>query len=135
MDCIFCKIIAGEIPCFKLYEDENTLAFMDINPAADGHALVIPKVHAANAFEVAAADIGYTAATASKIAKAINAALSPDGINVLQANGPGAAQSVQHFHFHVIPRTNGDRLMMNWEQMPGDMKRIERIAAQIKEKL
>lgn len=135
MDCIFCKIIAGEIPCIKLYEDEDTLAFMDINPAADGHSLVIPRAHAPNIFDINADDIGKTAAVASKIATAVNAALSPDGINILQANGPGAAQSVHHFHFHIIPRSNGDRLMMNWEQMTGKMDHIAAIADRIIEKL
>ena len=104
-DCIFCKIIAGEIPSMKLWEDERTLSFMDINPAAPGHCLAIPKVHASNVFELDPAALAHTAQTAQRVARAVDAALGPDGINLIQANGKGAAQSVLHFHFHIMPRT------------------------------
>src|SRR5579863_7036101 len=99
-DCIFCKIVAGAVPCFKLFEDTETLAFMDINPVHDGHCLVIPKAHWLNAFEIPPEGIGAAARTAARLAKAVNAALRPDGLNLIQSNGPGAAQSVAHFHFH-----------------------------------
>src|SRR3979411_3192697 len=97
-NCIFCKIVAGEIPCFKLFEDAETLAFMDINPVHDGHALVIPKAHAPHVFEIVPEDFAATARTAAKVAKAVNAAVQPDGINLMQADGEGAGQSVFHFH-------------------------------------
>jgi len=87
-DCVFCKIVAGKIPCVKLYEDDQTLAFMDINPVHDGHCLVIPKAHHATVFELPAACLAAAGATAIKIANAVNAAIRPDGLNLLQANGP-----------------------------------------------
>lgn len=134
-DCIFCKIAAGEIPCFKLYEDEHTLAFMDINPANRGHALAIPKAHSPNLLESPDQTLAVTVATARKVARAVQMTVNPDGLNLVQANGPGAAQSVFHLHMHVIPRFTGDNLMLNWGISPGDMDEIkalsERIAANI----
>lgn len=134
-DCIFCKIAAGEIPCFKLYEDEHTLAFMDINPANPGHALAIPKAHSPNLLESPDETLAVTVATARKVARAVQMTVNPDGLNLVQANGPGAAQSVFHLHMHVIPRFTGDNLMLNWGISPGDMDEIkalsERIAANI----
>lgn len=134
-DCIFCKIVAGEIPCFKLYEDEHTLAFMDINPANRGHSLAIPKAHTPNLLESPDETLAVTVATARKVARAVQMTVNPDGLNLVQANGPGAAQSVFHLHMHVIPRFTGDNLMLNWGISPGDMDEIkalsERIAASI----
>jgi len=125
-DCIFCKIVAGEIPCFKLYEDDHTLAFMDINPASNGHALAIAKAHWENLHEIPDELAGKCIATAQRIAGAVEAALSPDGINILQANGPGAGQSVQHFHIHIMPRYTGDEhLKINWGLTPGDLDEIK----------
>jgi histidine triad (HIT) family protein len=135
MDCIFCKIIAGDIPCFKLYEDDDTLAFMDINPANEGHALVIPKEHFADVHAVSGAAISSTVLTAKRIAAAIEKTLSPDGINLLQCNGPAAAQSVLHFHMHVLPRRDGDELKLNWGLEPGDMDAIGKLAERIRANL
>jgi len=132
-DCIFCKIVAGEIPCFKLYEDAETLAFMDINPVHDGHCLVIPKAHSANVFEIMPEDFAAAARATTKAAKAVNAALQSDGINLIQANGEGAGQSVQHFHIHVLPRRMNDGLLVNWELKPGDRDHIAAVAARIRE--
>jgi histidine triad (HIT) family protein len=134
-DCIFCKIIAGEIPSFKLFEDENTLAFMDINPASTGHALVIPKEHAADVYSVSEAAISQTVKTAKMIALAIERTLNPDGLNLLQCNGPAAAQSVMHFHMHVLPRREGDELKLNWGLEPGDMDAIGALAERIRSNL
>ena len=131
-DCIFCKIVAGEIPCFKLYEDAATLAFMDINPVNDGHALIIPKAHYADVFAVSGDALAATAAMAKKVAAAVQAALEPAGMNLLQCNGEAANQSVMHFHVHVIPRRIGDDLGMNWELEPGDMDAIAQFAERIK---
>lgn len=131
-DCIFCKILGGDIPSFKIYEDDKTFAFMDINPANAGHVLVIPKYHSPNIFEIPNDWLAATAATAKRIAKAVEKALSPEGINIVQANGEGAAQSVQHFHIHVLPRHNGDELKLNWGLNPGDMDEIGAIAEKIK---
>jgi histidine triad (HIT) family protein len=135
MDCIFCKIIAGEIPCFKLYESADTLAFMDINPANEGHALVIPKEHSADVHAVSSSAISATVITAKMIAAAIEKTLSPDGINLLQCNGPAAAQSVLHFHMHVLPRRDGDQLKLNWGLEPGDMDAIGKLAERIRANL
>ena len=131
-DCLFCKIIAGEIPCFKLFENDNTLAFMDINPANEGHALVIPKEHATDVYTVSDAAIAATVATAKKIAAAVDKTLNPDGLNLLQCNGPAAAQSVFHFHMHVLPRREGDELKLNWGLRPGDMDAIGALAERIR---
>jgi len=134
-NCIFCKILDGEIPSIKLYEDDKTFAFMDINPANPGHALVIPKYHASNLFEVPAEWLMATTATAQKIAQAVQKTLAPDGINLLQANGQGAAQSVLHFHIHILPRRNEDGLKMNWGLIPGDMDEISSLAEKIQNAL
>jgi histidine triad (HIT) family protein len=133
--CIFCKIVAGEIPCFKLFEDGETLAFMDINPVHDGHCLVIPKAHYPTVFELPPDQLAAAARTASAVAKAVEAALRPDGLNLLQSNGPGAAQSVAHFHLHVLPRRMQDGLVMNWTPKPGDRARIAEIAERIRARL
>jgi histidine triad (HIT) family protein len=130
--CVFCKIVAGEIPSFKLYEDGETLAFMDINPVHDGHCLVIPKEHYPTVFDVAPDAFAATARTAIKVATAVNAATKPDGLNLIQANGPGAAQSVQHFHLHVLPRRMRDGLAINWGLKPGDRARIAEVAERIR---
>ncbi len=131
-DCLFCKIIAGEIPCFKLFENDETLAFMDINPANEGHALVIPKEHATDVYTVSDSAIVATVKTAKKMAAAIDKTLNPDGLNLLQRNGPAAAQSVFHFHMHVLPRREGDELKLNWGIKPGDMDAIGALAERIR---
>ncbi|MFV2030978.1 MAG: HIT family protein [Gammaproteobacteria bacterium] len=134
-DCLFCKIIADEIPCFKLFENDETLAFMDINPANEGHALVVPKEHSRDVHAVSGAAITATVKTAKKIAAAIDKTLNPDGLNLLQCNGPAAAQSVFHFHMHVLPRREGDELKLNWGLKPGDMDAIGALAERIRRNL
>jgi len=131
-NCIFCKIVAGEVPCLKLFEDAETLAFMDINPVHDGHCLVIPKAHYATVFDIPAEAIAATAQVTARVAKAVNAAVRPDGLNLIQANGPGAGQSVGHFHFHVFPRRLNDGVAINWQPKPGDMAHIAGIAERIR---
>ncbi len=133
--CIFCKIVTGDLPCHKLYEDEATLAFMDINPANPGHALVIPKSHAPDIAVIEGTAITAVAMTAQRIARAILTALAPDGLNLVQANGPGAAQSVPHFHVHVVPRRNDDGLKLNWGLKPGDPDEIAQLAERIRAQL
>ncbi|MBT6093651.1 MAG: HIT family protein [Rhodospirillaceae bacterium] len=134
-DCIFCKIIRGEIPSFKVFEDDASLAFMDINPAAPGHCLVIPKHHAENIFVTPPHASAAAMATISKVAPAVERAVQPGGINIVQANGPAAAQSVFHTHFHIIPRHLDDNLLMNWGLNPGDMDEIGAVAEKIKAEL
>jgi len=131
-NCTFCKIAAGTIPSIKLWEDAETLAFMDINPANDGHCLVIPKAHFPTVFALAPEAFAAAGRTVIKVAKAVQAALTPDGINLLQANGPGAGQSVFHFHIHVLPRRRDDGLSINWTPNPGDRARIAEIADKIR---
>lgn len=134
-DCIFCKIIAGEIPSFGLYEDDATYAFMDINPANDGHALVVPKEHSKDILAISDDSIAHTVITAKKIAAAVERTLSPRGVNLVQCNGPAAGQSVFHFHMHVLPRREGDDLKLNWGLKPGDMDAIGKLADKIKKNL
>lgn len=129
--CIFCKIVAGEIPCFKLHEDDHTLAFMDINPGNRGHALSILKEHWETVYEAPDELLGPLMATARRVAKAVNAAVTPDGINLAQANGPGAGQSVNHIHIHILPRLAGDDLKMNWGHVAGDMDEIKATYEQV----
>ncbi len=133
--CVFCKIVAGAIPSLKLLEDADTLAFMDINPGNDGHCLVIPKSHYATVFAITPEAFAATARTVIKVASAVNEALTPEGVNLLQANGPGAGQSVFHFHMHVLPRRRDDNLTINWTPQPGDPKRIAEIAERIRKAL
>lgn len=132
-DCIFCKIIAGDLPSFKLYEDDSSFAFMDINPASEGHALVIPKEHAKNIHAISDQAIAATVTAAKKVASAIDKTLSPQGINLVQCNGAAAAQSVMHFHMHVLPRSDGDNLKLNWGIVPGDMDAIGELATRIRD--
>ena len=134
-DCIFCKIVAGDIPCFKIFESDAVLSFMDINPLADGHALVIPKVHSKNVFETSDADLAHCIQAAKRVAQAVEDVLSPDGINLTQANGKGAGQSVFHFHFHILPRRRNDAAKMNWGIVAGDMERIGAVAEKLRAKL
>jgi histidine triad (HIT) family protein len=134
-NCIFCKIVAGTIPCFKLYEDGATLAFLDVNPVNTGHALVIPKNHAANLFESADGDLAAVMATVRRVATAVEKTVKPHGINLLQANGPGAAQSVFHFHMHIIPRVQDDDLKMNWGLKPGDKAALAALMEKVRANL
>lgn len=106
-DNIFAKILRGEIPCHKVYEDEHTLAFMDIMPRADGHTLVIPKAPARNLLDIAPASLAHVIATAQKIAIAAKAAFAADGITLQQFSEKAGGQEVFHIHFHIIPRHNG----------------------------
>ncbi|MFQ6024243.1 MAG: HIT family protein [Acidiferrobacterales bacterium] len=134
-ECIFCKIVAGEIPCFKLYEDDQTIAFMDINPGNEGHALVISKEHWEDVYAIPPDLIASTVKTVKKVAEAVNQTLAPDGINLVQANGKGAAQSIFHFHMHILPRKIGDELKMNWGLRPGDMDAVKAVFERVKENM
>jgi histidine triad (HIT) family protein len=132
MTCIFCQIRDGQIPSTRVYEDDKTLAFMDINPLNDGHLLVIPKAHAETIFDISPADVTAVAATAKKVAAALRQALHPDGLNLLQANGAAASQVIPHFHLHVIPRWQGDGRGLDWKLVKGDPDRIRATADQIR---
>src|SRR5262245_54044969 len=133
--CIFCKIVAGQIPCFKLLEDDTTVAFMDINPVNPGHALAVAKGHWPTVDVIPTDVLGAVAATAQKVAKAVMSELKPAGVNLLQANGAGAGQSVPHLHIHVMPRRPNDGLVLNWEPKAGDRAEIEAIYKLLKASL
>lgn len=132
-DCIFCKIVQGEIPSFKVYEDDNVLAFEDINPVSEGHTLVIPKNHAENLFEISSQDLAAVQAASQKVARAIKQALNPIGIAALQLNGRGVNQEVMHYHLHLVPRAGEapPLPMTQWELKPGDMEAIKQTAEKI----
>lgn len=131
-DCVFCKIRDGQIPSVKVWEDERTLAIMDINPLNPGHCLVLTKTHAPTLYEVNPADLAATATAARRVATAMRQAFRPDGLNLLQANGPAAFQSVPHFHWHLIPRWNGDGKGFDWKPVPGDREEIARNGEKIR---
>ncbi len=126
-DCIFCKIIKGEIPSFKVYENDDVFAFMDINPILSGHTLIIPKRHAENIWEIPGEDLAAIHSASKKIAAAMKETLNPDGIALLQLNGRAVNQVVMHYHLHLIPRSGSDPelKMTNWELVPGNMDEIK----------
>ena len=130
-DCIFCKIVAGELPARIVDEDERTIAFMDIAPATRGHALVIPREHSADLLDVPAEDLAATLAAAQRLAARVGQRLGADGVNLLNACGAAAWQTVFHFHIHVIPRYEGDPLRLPWTPAPGDMDEIAALAKQL----
>jgi histidine triad (HIT) family protein len=134
-DCLFCKIIAGEIPSTRVDEDELTIAFMDINPATHGHALVVPKRHATDLTDIDPAHLAACAVAAQRLARKALANLGADGVNLLNATGAAAWQTVFHFHLHVIPRYADaparDSLRLPWTPAPGDMSDIAAAAASL----
>ena len=131
-DCVFCRIRDGQLPSVRIHEDERTLAFMDINPLNPGHCLVITKAHAPTLFEADAADLHAANAAAQRVARALREALRPDGLNMLQANGAAAFQSVPHFHLHLIPRFTGDGKGFDWPLVAGDRDAIMRTGERLR---
>lgn len=131
-DCIFCGIVAGDVPGEILAEDEHTVAFMDINPATRGHALVVPRRHSSDLHEIDPEDLARTTVAAQRLAARMAATLDADGINLLNACGPAAWQTVFHFHIHVIPRYEDDPLKLPWIPRGAEMDEIARTAAQIR---
>jgi histidine triad (HIT) family protein len=131
-DCIFCKIVAGELPATVIDQDERTITFMDINPATKGHALVIPREHSRNLLEVDDADLAATLAAARRLAARLTDRLGADGVNLLNSCGSAAWQTVFHFHVHVIPRYRDDPLRLPWTPRPGDEDEIAAAAQALK---
>jgi histidine triad (HIT) family protein len=127
-DCIFCKIVAGELPAEIVDQDERTVAFMDISPATRGHALVVPRRHARDLLEVEREDLAATIVAAQRLARRVSQRLGADGVNVLNSCGSAAWQTVFHFHVHVIPRYAGDPLRLPWTPTPGDQEEIAKTA-------
>ena len=131
-DCIFCRIISGEIPGQIVQEDERTVAFMDINPAARGHALVVPRRHARDLLEIDPAELEATIVAAQRLAARMPERLGADGVNLLNSCGRAAWQTVFHFHMHVIPRYEGDPLRLPWTPHEGDPEEIAQAAAALR---
>ena len=134
-DCVFCKIRDGQIPSMKIYEDERTLVFMDINPLNAGHCLIVTHTHAPTIWDADEDDLQAAITSAKKVALALRQAVKPDGLNMLQANGAAAFQSVPHFHLHLIPRWNNDGKGFDWSLVPGDRAQIIEIGERVREAL
>jgi histidine triad (HIT) family protein len=131
-DCLFCAIVAGSIPSETIDSDERTVAFMDINPATPGHALVVPREHSADLLEVGDEDLRAVNLAAQRLAKRMKDVLGADGINLINACGAAAWQTVFHFHIHVVPRYEDDPLNLPWVPEPGDSDEIAAVAAKLR---
>ncbi len=127
-ECIFCQIVAGEIPASIIDQDEQTLAFMDIAPATRGHALVIPKLHAADLWEIQPEQLTAVTVAAQRVALRVRDRLQADGVNLINSCRPQAWQTVFHFHVHVIPRYEGDPLQLPWIPQAADLEEIQAVA-------
>ena len=131
-DCIFCRIVAGELPAQIVAEDERTVAFMDINPGTRGHLLVIPRRHARNLYDVPADDLAAVVQAAQQLALRARDRLGADGVNLISSAEPAAWQTVFHFHVHVIPRYAGDPLRLPWTPAPADPDELAKVAAELR---
>jgi histidine triad (HIT) family protein len=133
-DCIFCKIVAGELPATIVDEDERTLSFMDIAPATRGHALVVPREHSPDLLSIDADDLAAVGLAAQRLARRAKDRLGADGVNLLNSCGAVAFQTVLHFHVHVIPRYEGDPVRLPWVPAPGDPGEIAAAAQELMSK-
>jgi histidine triad (HIT) family protein len=131
-NCLFCKIIAGEIPGQIIAEDDLTVTFMDTNPATRGHALVVPRRHATDLLEIDPDDLAATVLAAQRLARRATERLGADGVNLINSCGSAAWQTVFHLHIHVIPRYQGDPLQLPWVPAPGDSDEIAAAAQELK---
>ena len=134
-DCVFCKIVAGQIPSTRVHEDEHTLAFMDLGQVNPGHVLVAVKKHAANLFELDEVQAAAVARTGVRIARAIKAAFDPEGLSVYQANGKAAGQTVFHYHVHLLPRHQRDGMELIWPVKNPPREKLEGYAEKIRRQL
>jgi histidine triad (HIT) family protein len=130
-DCIFCKILAGDLPATVVDEDERTVSFMDIAPATRGHALVIPRTHVADLLSVDPEDLRAVMVASQRLAARAKECLRADGVNLINSCGSVAWQTVFHFHVHVIPRYEGDPLRLPWVPAPGDPREIQAAAQEL----
>ena len=128
-DCLFCKIVSGDLPATIVDQDDRTISFMDINPATKGHALVIPRDHVGDLLAIGEEDLAACMAAAQRLAKKAKERLGADGINLLNSCGPAAWQTVFHFHVHVVPRYDDDPLELPWTPKPGEDDEIKAAAA------
>jgi histidine triad (HIT) family protein len=131
-DCLFCGIVAGSIPSETIDANERTVAFMDINPATAGHALVVPRVHSADLLEIGTDDLAATTVAAQRLAKRMKEVLGADGVNLINACGAAAWQTVFHFHIHVVPRYEDDPLKLPWIPESGNSDEIAAMAAKLR---
>ncbi|GIX48344.1 MAG: HIT family protein [Candidatus Tectimicrobiota bacterium] len=131
-ECVFCAIVAGQLPSTVVAENAQALAIMDINPAADGHVLVLPKAHSTDLFDLPPEVGAGMMRLCLQVAQAIRRALQPEGLNLLHASGRAAGQEVFHTHFHLVPRRQGDGVLRWWEMRPGDAARIQQVAQQLR---
>jgi histidine triad (HIT) family protein len=129
-NCVFCAIAAGEIPCFKIYEDDFALAYLDINPFSQGHTLVIPKAHTQGLIDTPDETLAALVSTVKKVAGHLKSALGCEGFNILQNNGEAAGQTVMHIHFHIVPRYSSGPIA--FENHPGDMDKLAALAEKLK---
>lgn len=134
-DCVFCKIVAGEIPCDKLYEDENAIAFLDVNPLTDGHVLVIPRKHYQFVHEIDKDVMAVFFSVISKVCEAVQKGLDSGGYNIICNNGYVAGQVVPHVHFHIVPRNAKDGLFTQWSSRESSKKVMDQIFVKIKQNL
>ena len=133
-DCIFCKIVRGELPCHKVFENDLVIAIMDIMPASDGHTLVMPKAHYETVFDMNEELAGEIMKVSWRLANVIKKTIEPDGMNIVQNNYPAANQVVPHFHLHLIPRNKDDGLGIGrWKPQESEQEKLERIASQIRQ--
>jgi histidine triad (HIT) family protein len=131
-DCLFCGIVAGTIPSEMIDSDERTVAFMDINPATTGHALVVPREHSADLLEIGEQDLTGTVLAAQRLARRMKDVLQADGINLINSCGAAAWQTVFHFHIHVVPRYDDDPLKLPWVPAEGDREEIAAVAKRLR---
>jgi len=134
-DCVFCKIVAKQIPATVVHEDEHTLAFMDIGQVNPGHVLVAVKKHAENIFALDDAQAAAVFWAAAKVARAIRGAFEPEGLSVYQANGAAAGQTVMHLHIHLVPRHDGDGMALTWPVKNPPREKLTEYAEKIRAKL
>ncbi|MBV9212551.1 MAG: HIT family protein [Actinobacteria bacterium] len=131
-DCIFCKILAGELPAERVHEDEHTVAFMDINPWTRGHAVVIPREHSRNLYVIGDEDLSRTMAAAQRLALQLRDRLGCDGINLINSCEPAAWQTIFHFHVHVIPRYENDPLQLPVRPEQAEPEELAAVAREIR---
>ena len=131
-DCIFCKIVSGELPSHQVQEDEHTLAFMDINPWTRGHAVVIPRAHVTNLYEIDDDELARVNATAARLARRMRDVLGCDGVNLLNSTNSAAWQTIFHFHVHVIPRYDGDPLELPTRPTRAEPEDLAQVASELR---
>ena len=131
-DCIFCRIVAGEVPAHRVDEDEHTVAFMDLNPWTRGHALVVPRRHSRNLYDIEPEDFGHVGAAAQRLAQRMRDRLGCDGVNLINSAEPAAWQTVFHFHMHVIPRYDDDPLSLPTRPREADQDELGKVAEELR---